>query len=57
MDRQYLIRDLPAEADKILNVLASVRQQPKWMIVRDALIEYAKRHRRDIATEAKKNGG
>jgi len=57
MDRQYLIRDLPAEADKILNVLASVRQQPKWMIVRDALVEYAKRHRKDIATEAKKNGG
>lgn len=58
MDRQYLIRDLPPDSDKILNTLAAVRQVPKWKIIREALVEYAAKHRPDIVSHAtgKKNG-
>lgn len=48
-DRNYLIRDIPHEVDHILNTLATMRGIRKWEIVREAMVEYAKNHRDNIA--------
>ena len=43
------IRELPAETDRLLNELATRRQVYKHELVRDALIEFAERHKDEIA--------
>ena len=47
-DLNILIRDLPPECDRTLNTLATLRGKRKWEITREALIEYAEKHRQDI---------
>lgn len=58
MDLNILIRDLPPEANHVLNTLATLRSTSakpvyKWEVIRDALIEYADKHKHEIATLAK----
>lgn len=48
-DLNILIRDLPDEADRTINTLATLRGKRKWEVVREALIEYHEKHRSDIA--------
>ena len=47
-DIGILIRDLPNETNRTLSTLATLRGKRKWEIIREALIEYADRHRLDI---------
>jgi len=42
------VRDLPRMINHILSMLALARGVPKWVIVREALIEYAESHKREI---------
>lgn len=51
-DRNYLIREMPNDADNILNTLATLRGIRKWEIVREAMVEYAKNHKKDMVTLA-----
>lgn len=48
-DINVLIRDLPEDADNIINTIALLRGKRKWEITREALIEYADRHKVEIA--------
>ena len=47
-NRNLEIRDLPSDSDNVISTLAKLRGAPKWMIIREALIEYVKNHRKDI---------
>ena len=42
------VRNLPRSVDGILGMLASHHGKLKWEIVRDALMEYAERHKHEI---------
>jgi predicted transcriptional regulator len=56
VDKQFLIRDIPPDTDQMLNLLAVARRVPKWIVIRDALIEYVTKHKREIATTVKDDG-
>jgi len=43
------IKDLPASANRVLDLMSALTGKRKWEIVRDALIEYAENHRKDLA--------
>lgn len=47
-DINILVRDIPKETDRIINTISRLRGVPKWEITREALIEYAKNHQKDI---------
>lgn len=42
------IRGLPLNVNRILNALARIRGTTKRVIVREAMIEYANKHARDL---------
>ena len=42
------IRGLPVHVNRLLNALARIRGTTKRIIVREALVEYAAKHSRDI---------
>lgn len=44
------IKDLPRETNRILDTIVKLRGKYKWEVVREALIEYAERHKKDIIT-------
>jgi hypothetical protein len=46
--RNIEIKDLPMSSNNILNTLARLRGVTKIVIVREALVEYAKNHLQDI---------
>jgi hypothetical protein len=52
-DINVLLRDIPEDTDRILNALAFMRGVRKWEVTRDALVEYAKRHKGDLEKLAK----
>ena len=39
------VRDLPVHVNNMLDAIATAQGRPKWAVVRDALIEYAEKHR------------
>jgi len=43
------IRELPRRVDKILNALAALKKKYKREIIRDALVEYAEKHKHELA--------
>ena len=43
------IRQLPRSANAILSALAHTRGVMKWELIRDALVDYAERHKDEIA--------
>ena len=47
-DLNILIRDLPLHTDNLLNALAGIRRVSKWFIIREAMIEYAEKHKSDL---------
>lgn len=47
------VRDMPRAADRILSTLAGIRGVTKWEIIRDALVEFAEKHKHEIAEMAK----
>jgi hypothetical protein len=49
VNRNLEIKDLPLDTDRILNTLAVVRGMTKRDIVKEALNEYAFKHKDDIA--------
>jgi len=58
IDINIEIKELPVEVNAILDMLKSMRGVSKWLIVREALTEYAERHKTDILmqmTKGKKN--
>jgi hypothetical protein len=50
-DANVRIQDLPRSADRIIGALALLTGRNKWEVVRDALIEYADRHRHELVIE------
>ena len=50
-DANVRIQDLPRSADRIIGALALLTGRNKWEVVRDALIEYAERHRHELAVD------
>jgi len=56
-DLHILIRNLPEDADKILNLLAAARPCAKHVIIREALVEYTDKHRKDVGAAVRKDNG
>lgn len=45
------IKDLPKLTDRIITTLAILRDVDKWEIVREALNEYAEKHKSEISVD------
>ena len=42
------VRGLPRKTDQVLEALASLRGLYKWQIIKEALVEYANNHEKDV---------
>ena len=47
-DLHILVRDLPREVDNVINTIAVLTARRKWEVVREALVEYANNHKKEI---------
>lgn len=39
------VKDIPTEANRIINALCKLDGKPKWKHIRQAIIDYAEKHR------------
>lgn len=47
-DANVRVRDLPRDVDQTLNKIATMRGVYRWEIVREALSEFAERHKHEV---------
>lgn len=51
-DANVRIKDLPRRTDNIINALAAVQGRMKWELIKDAIIEYAEKHKIELSEVA-----
>lgn len=54
VNRNVELKNIPLAVDKILNMLSAATGKTKLALYREAIIEYAERHKGDIAAVAER---
>lgn len=49
VNRNVELKDIPLSVDKVFNMLSAVSGKTKISLYREALIEYAENHKKDLA--------